>query len=480
MAKSKSKKQMSQPVKAAPIVVSEKAKGKEPARADSKPSHRSNTAVKQWISMVLNPMEAPVVRSPSANSLLASKARFILNTDIAYADTLNGYFTVVARPSAVFPLIVAKSPARFPAFGSVELALSTVALKFSTSATDAGFPDSGRALVKSSSDVVEVGIQTLPDSAILAHNGFEIYASSAYNTTVVVTNDGGADYYVQGYCIQYGSTWATFGVPTFIAKKSSAILINATSATSWAAITIAICTKAGVPANPGTDYSGLSLSASFYGFIPIASTAGSVSNFVTQKIADTASVENCRVTAMSLLVTNMGSATHDGGEIVVGDTRQSTVYSSKSTLELMQTLKALPEGNRWYSGIMRGGGYTFYVPDDMTSYEPHSYDTVNFNDNCCVAAGIIDNGGSVRVISTFVVEFYTKSQLFERSMGPTWTAEYKLAHAYIQRGRMASGNEDHESMTARIANNISKAWNWAWEHKALLEAGGEIAMALLL
>lgn len=463
--------------------MSSKAKGKQEDKSGSKPSSQKSVHnVKEWLGMVLNPMEATVVKSPAGTSVLCSKTRIIVSRDIAYSDTTGpvdkGYFSVIARPSLVFPFMIATSPQRFPAVGNAEILGSSVTLNYGSN-SDPGFPVAGQFMWKNGETSIVSNLQPMVDSALTSHNGFEVYMNTATNLTVTVANSGRDEHYVRLYTRTEAGTWGA-DAGSYLAPPGGSVTIrNADLSSNRTAFTVAIVTKAGVPSNPSIEYRGLSVSASFNGYIPVATSPGSVYSFVNPKIVDTAGVENCRVTAMSLLVSNMGSATHDGGELVIANTRQSTIYSASSTPVLMQVLKALPEGNRWHSGIMRGGGYTFYTPDDLDSYEPHQYNVINYEDNALVASGRLDEGGAVRVIATFIVEFYTKSQLFERSMGPTWTAEYKLAHQYLQRGRMASGNEDHESMTKRIANSLSRAWNWAWENKATIELGAELAMSLL-
>jgi len=439
----------------------------------------SSSPAQEWANMVLNPYSAPVVKSPASASVLSSKTRIIESRDISYADTMNGFFSVIVRPSLVLPLMIAKSPQRFPAVGSTELSCTTYDLVYAKDHSDAGFPTSGNLAIKSGTGSILQALQPIADAALTTHNGFEVLVTGGQNWTCTIANTGKSEHYVQLYFRQEGVNWNPQGSAVLCAPNSSVSLINGNPATNRSAFTVAITTKAGVPSNPDTDYKGLTLTTTFYGYIPVGTTAGSVYEFVKRSIVDTAGVENCRVTAACLLVSSMAAATKDGGELVIADTKQSTVYSANSTSSLMSTLKALPEGNRWHSGIMRDGGYSFYVPDDMISYEPHDYTTVNFEDNCVVAAGKLDEGGSVRIIATFIVEFYTKSQLFERSMGPTWTQEYKMAHALLQRGRMASGNEDHENMVKRIANNLGKIWNWAMENRGKLELGGEILYSLL-
>lgn len=454
-----------------------KSKSKKGKKA-AKPSYSSNP-VQEWTNMILNPYSSTVVKSPATTSILCSKTRIIESRDISYADTLNGYFSVIVRPALVYPLMIAKSPQRFPAAGSTEIMGSTINLVYSNTGSDPGFPISGQIAYKAGGSSILSAASPIADAALTTHLGFEALITIGLNWTATVQNTGKTEHYVQLYFRQEGVNWNAQGSAVLCSPGGSVSVVNGNPATNRSAFSLAICKKDGTLANPDTEYTGLILTTSFFGYIPVGTTGGSIYEFVKRSIVDTAGVEGCRVTAASMLASSMAAATKDGGELVIANTKQSTVYSANSTATLMSTLKALPEGNRWHSGIMRDGGYSFYVPDDMSSYEPHSYTTVNYDDNCVVAAGKLDEGGSIRIIATYIVEFYTKSQLFERSMGPTWTDQYKMAHTLIQRGRMASGNEDHETMVKRIGENVRKVWNWALENRGKLELGGEILMSLL-
>lgn len=78
-----------------------KSKSKKGKKA-AKPSNSSNP-VQEWTNMILNPYSSTVVKSPATTSILCSKTRIIESRDISYADTLNGYFSVIVRPALVYP-----------------------------------------------------------------------------------------------------------------------------------------------------------------------------------------------------------------------------------------------------------------------------------------------------------------------------------------------------------------------------------------
>lgn len=441
--------------------------------------HKS-THVTDWINMLVNPLETEIVRSPAGNAVLGSKTRIIENLDIAYGDTLGGHFSVIARPSLVQPLTVARNPVRLPAAGDTLLIGKTMGLTFTSDAAPAGYPSEGTMGWHSDTEHLAGQLVSITDSGALTRPGFYMSMKVATNVWISISNSGNNPYSIRVRCRISGGAWTYLTSATKIPSGGSVIVYDGTPASQYDAVTFEINNQAGSPTNPDHDLSSISASVQFTGYIPVATTAGSVSEFVSQKLIAAAGVTNCRVTAMSLLVTNMASATHDGGELVMACTRQSVAFGAPSTAALMTNIKKLPEGNRWHSGVMKDGGYTFYVPDDLASYEPHDYSTINFQDNCCIAAGKMDESGVVRVVATYIVEFYTRVQLFERAMGPAWTAEYKLAHRYIQTGRMASGNEDHRSMTQRIKRNVQNAWNFALAHRNEIEAGANILAALLL
>jgi len=455
-----------------------KKKEKQPSYAGG--SSVASEAAKRWMEMIIDPMNAETIRSPAGTSGLCSKAKFVESHDITYADTLNGEYSIIARPSAVWPLMIAKSPARYPPVGNAELSGKSILLTHSNLSADPGFPTEGVLHVSGDGTAeIAVALRPVADAALTTHQAFPITCQIA-NITAHAVNEGKDDHYVQSYLRADAGNWVATSAPVFCPAKSGVNLFNATLGGVRTAVTLVICTKAGVPTNPAGVYTGLSLSITFNGFVQVGAGDGSVHSFVKRSLIDSITIENVRITAMCLLVTNMAAATHDGGEIVIGNTRQSTIFGAKTSPDLMNRIKKLPEANRWHSGRTAGGGFCFYAPDDFRSYEPGPLDQINFDDNALAAAGILDVGGSVRVIATYVVEFYTRSELFERAMGPIWNDQYKLTHAILQKTRMASGNEDHESMIENISKKVGSAWDWAWAHKAQIEVGANVVYGLAM
>jgi hypothetical protein len=415
--------------------------------------------------------------------MLGSKARIVHNVEINGPGTFNGYFSAIARPSCIQPLIISSNPIEFPAGGGLAaIDALTVTLDFPSSAqTHAGFPTSGSYKLGTADDTTLVHIEPLVDTMSITIPGLRIETQSASFFTATVLNNSSDIHYFQLWRLSAG-VWASLG--TVIAVTPGASTKYGTTqfaATSGSAIAMRMVTQTGAPFTPNNAITKVHIDYTFASArVTTALGAGSMGSFVRSQLVETGHVTNARVTAMSILCTSFANMTADDGEIVAADVRQSIAFNSSSIETLMTDIKSLPEGNRWYSGAAKHGAYTYYVPDDLTSYEPKEYTDRNIHDNCCVIAGKINPvGGLVRLQITWIVEFYTKAQLFEREMGPSWTREYQLALKYLQTTAMATANDDHENMAATIHRNVHSAWRWIMDHADDIERGVAITGSIL-
>lgn len=406
-----------------------------------------------WLSMMLDPGNAPIVRSPSQISQLGSICRIPKAFDIAYGDTTDGYFTVIARPSLLDPIIVAKSPQRWPNVGSADLVGSTLGktLVFKHGAADPGYPDDGNMMWNIVSTKQVATIQPLADSTLTTHNAFPCNpVASVITCTVVSKSDQHRHLRLRGRVA--GGAWTWVGNVTAVAPSGTAVLYSANPGINLDALIIVMTDAASVPSNPAADENAISFNLTFNGYIASTALPGSISSFVTPDLVDIAKLNNCRVTAMSMLVTNTGPPVNAGGEVVMASTRQETVYSGKSTADLMNLLRVLSEQNRIHSGNVVDGGYSVYIPDDLSSYEPKEYSDRNFFDNCVVAAGKMTAGGQVRVIINYIIEFYTPVVYFDKRTGPVWDPKFQSALRLLKILQISSANDDHETMIATQAS----------------------------
>ena len=197
----------------------------------------------------------------------------------------------------------------------------------------------------------------------IENNGGLIYV--AVTNTILVR-----DYFVKLAFTNEGGVWSYGEVKRVVGLGTTVLFDGASGADRW---TVILCDRNGTPMTPeSTHRLALSITCA-QGKIPAAAAAGSIYRFVKDEIVDAAHVKNVRVTAASLLTTCMSSVNVTGGELVTANVRQSFLNRHTQVLETMNAIKALPESNRWKSTHAINGSYTYYVPDDQTSYEPHEY-----------------------------------------------------------------------------------------------------------
>lgn len=424
--------------------------------------------VDKWVSMLADPYGCTsVVRSPSACPSLGSKARIVHTEKIVAGDLNNGNFAVIARPSTIDPLVLAKKEARLPAIGFTK----TFGEPFSLAFNKGDHALSGYMTYKNSSG----GSRLVSDKDVGGQRCFTIDRDSTNVTTVTFVLDPSEKpinirYGYYNALWTYGSIYRALpGVPVILPGSSTLDSTNVFLTDASGTLTPAEHTIKGLL------YTEDTLAA-----VPESTSSSGLTSFVNPNLVDVAHVSNCRITAMSILCTNTAAATEDGGLLVSACTRQSLPASSGSIVDLMDNTMKLPETNRWQRSIVSDGAYAFYVPDDLESYEPHDYSSYNFHDNCVYVAGTMDPAnGSVNVTVTWIVEFYTPVQLFERSVGPAWHDDYEIALRVLQMGRLASQNDAHESLTKRVASNVKRVLKWAFDNKEALLTAGQLAISLL-
>lgn len=463
------------PKKSAPI------QSKAPKSKPPQPKQpKTNSAVEKWARMMVAPGESEVVRSPAGTSLLASEARIVRSFDIPYADTHNGYFGVVCRPSLTSPIIKADSQPRTPSSGftSVECVSD---VSFSPDHEPAGSPESGfDYFAVANEDYQRRGSSWYPVTAgAVTYLCSNVVMALGSTLTISLQNKSKHGQYFKLLYYKAGAWNPSTAI--YIGGGNSRVLVDGTVTTANVdAYTVVVCDDAGTLINPKSQTKVSLYSAFSQAYLPASAGTNIVGSFVADELVEAAHVTNARVTAMSLLITNVAAATKDGGEIVMASTRESIVNRSHTINDLMNSIKSLPETNRWYSGLVREGGYTFYAPDDLESYEPRpDYSYLNLNDNCCIGAGVMDDGGKIRVICTYIVEWYSPAQFFKRSLGPSWNRQYKMMLRVIQSGNMASGNPTHREMVRSIARNVHSTLVWALKNKDALMTTGQLIASLL-
>lgn len=446
-------------------------------------SKAMGSRVEEWASMIADPYGCrKVVKSPSACPVLGSKARIVKTYEFKHDTVDDGNFALVARPSFKDPIIVAEKVPRIP------LAGYTTAKIFSPSEKATHF-DKGFTYLSGAVEASADGISRLLHFESIALGAtaarlalFTAYPGSATNvwTLSVQPESNTKPVYVRAYYAT-GSVWID-GPVVSVLPNTTTQLLSLTNAAHY--FGVGLCDASGAYiSNEGADAAAFHcrfyLSGSEFAFQASSSSSG-LTSFVRPELIEAAHVRNARITAMSVLCTNTAAATEDGGLLVSACTSQSLLTRVTTVKSLMDATMELPETNRWQRSIVRSGAYAFYTPDDLDSYEPHDISENSLADNCVYVAGQMDAmAGSVTVLVTFIVEFYTPVQLFERTVGPTWSLEYELVLRYLQMSRCASQNDSHEDLTAQIARKIKAAVKWALDNRETLVSLGQIAVSLL-
>lgn len=193
-----------------------------------------------------------------------------------------------------------------------------------------------------------------------------------------------------------------------------------------------------------------------------------------------------RVASMSVLLTNTASDIYKQGDISIG--RVPVEMLLRPVSEWVTAMSALPE-NRRHLGPASLGGYAYWIPDSLAASEPvarQQFSTAYRDSEYLVA--IIRNLDpahvSFRATFTWDVEFFSESQLFEKRLTPSVTAEYKELFRAISMLPAASCNPEHESLFRSLFQRALGGAGAVYQHyqgnKAMYDAVAKALAAALL
>lgn len=156
-------------------------------------------------------------------------------------------------------------------------------------------------------------------------------------------------------------------------------------------------------------------------------------------------VEEGRLAAMSMLVTNTSAEMFKSGQIymarvpkaeLVGYPRLDTVFSKLSE-------------NYKYTGKAETGGYAYWCPSDarLNSLLPVN-DALGYLKQetllvCQIRSVNLTQAPSFKVRCNWIYDFYTPNQLFEKRATPEWTEEYGRMLQVVAQMPAASCNPEH-------------------------------------
>lgn len=430
--------------------------------------NETNREALLWAKMLANPSDF-LERAPSSTPFLASKARFVRSFDIPYADTHDGSFAISAMPFSEVCAAVTSG-------ATIQLAATPISL---TSIAPASCNEGSSYLtnvmyrVVNRNTAAELGTISTTDGGVInpSLGGIPVIRVATPNPFTNVQTSIRRDsptmtavYYRVGV-IDAATFNITYSTPTTL---NNAIYNVATVNVAGVGIVLQLCTADGTPI---TNRSDLKCTV----FVDrLTATSASVSSsqsfdLLRSEVLDAGKVGNHRCTAMSMLVTNMAPPLVSGGELVIARCPFSVV-SSGVPETIMTTIKQLPEERYWRSGAIKDGGYAWWMPDDLQSYEPNPYPEASQPENILVAAGkMSDPGGFVRVLITYIFEFYTPVQLFSRDYNFTYNPMVQDLWSQLVMRPAVSANAGHAALIAGAIALAQTVYSFYQGHKDLLD-----------
>lgn len=451
-----------------------------------------NSSAMAWAYMMVNPKDAPTVLSPvpADSPVTVSVARFNFVREITYANTVAGAFAVIATPAVKDPLIIQSLNPRYPSAGDTPLSGATMGLVYAGVPGDTGVPSAGYLIVSDNLTGQKVVAQTLQTQ--VGHKSWAIVLPAGNVIRVGAVNKGNAVRNVRPFYLVNGAWVAGTTLNLMGGQGLNASDYTVPAGNTLTAFTLILTDANGTATDPDKGWGAvgdIEMSALFNsGHVDPASGPGTVGEFVSDELAEQGQLQNVRVTAMSMLVSPIGQWANIGGEIVMARTLTSNIVGSANVNELMQNLQQLNEDGRpWINVPTKDGCYGWWLPDDSSSYAPHPYaQAADGAENVLVCAGVMSAGNSVRIVATYVVEFYSPKQVFVKKSTPSLDGPYLEAMRLLKRMPAVSTNEDHDSLISRIKMSVRnmlaqvpRAISFANDHKSEILAAAELASLAL-
>jgi len=170
----------------------------------------------------------------------------------------------------------------------------------------------------------------------------------------------------------------------------------------------------------------------------------------TTDVLDMSGVELIRVPAMAAVLSYTGSTLNDGGVVAAGRWPPDAEYEGAPFTSLTKLAGA-------YTGPLREGAYTWALPADFSELEFHGLRHRGRGSQLRFAGRFSDPNGSIRVTLHYVVDFYSKLQIFGKKHFPTLTDEYRGLYQSLSMLPAATCNPSHKEILAALKKNASKA-----------------------
>jgi hypothetical protein len=210
----------------------------------------------------------------------------------------------------------------------------------------------------------------------------------------------------------------------------------------------------------------------------VPSTANNTSlDVVPTELLEQGRVSHAYMTSGQLKVTNLASPYDAGGEIVIARVLKS-MLAYPNTASLMEAIKSLSEKDIWKSLPLIEGGYGWYFPDDLDSYQPHPIGKHDRNDNIVVACiKMASAQGQIRVNFTSTWDYYSPAQILQKRIGHAWCDESRAMLEMLASKPAVSGNPTHVALVAGLKAAAGAVSKFYLANKAVIDP---IAMELAI
>jgi hypothetical protein len=423
--------------------------------------------------MLISP-NAKQVLAPALSPGLTSKATIVRSFDVPYALTDSGSYTAAMTSN---PLLAYMSTILTDLTPPFEVRLSTSALDPASINAASSYVGTGYLGTYDASGTLTNGVafsanlgNTHAVPAMAGVGGLFISVPTATVVTVNISNCSSTGY-VRILLYNAAGAVTTYGVVGTVGPNTSRSL-TATSVGVVSFIALQwVTSSAGVVVASNPIKMGIDIS------IPTATVSTAVNfrllSVIQASLIEQFQVSHIRCTGMNMLVTNMASPLDSGGEIVVGRVPKVFLEAASQTSVLMDNIKALPEKKYWRSNAILDGGYVWYLPDDLDSYEPAPLHEAK-TDNVLVAAFKMANpNGLVRINCTWRFEFYTPAQVLSRSLTRCWSDEAFTLFELLKDKPACSENVGHMALIAGIVSTVSGFYEFYKAHQEAFDSGAQ-------
>lgn len=431
----------------------------------------------------MDPRGAPTVYAPTSLPELSTIAHLTRQLEVKYADVPGGQFAAILQPRLKKSLLVAKGALRYPTVGSLVQTCKLASCGISNT------PDGLSYLTGEMEALSGNDLMRQFNSVPVVVGGVERYAwkvdvdaGTAFSFTLTNNSNTNLKWGVRG---NNGAGWGVLQALTAIGANTQQTYSNAAVASAYTAISIEItaANNASIPADTTSHFTGKFTGyMTFTGAIPASATDNSIFELVDQDILDQGDVTRYFCTAASMLTTSMADLDHCGGQITTARIRRSVLAKVATVSDLFKTITDLSDPRQSYNGRLVDGGYSWYFPDDLSSYsstEKIGLESIE-DDSVLVVAGTMAEGGSVRIQADWVLQFYTPKQVFQKVYSPVLTDEYRIAMAALALQPAACANDWHNKIIELGKKALSRTFKYIKENPDQVAKAAEMMASMLL